>query len=47
MFTDCDVVTMFWRDLVWHDVATSRHTVSVLPFLELIVKIEFVDVNLM
>ena len=37
----------FWRDVVWHDVATSRHTVSVLPFLELIVKIEFVVVDFM
>ena len=25
----------FWRDVVWHDVATSRHTISILPFLEL------------
>ena len=37
--------TGFWRDVVWHDVATSRHTVSILTFLELIVKIEFVVVN--
>ena len=39
--------TKFWRDVVWHDVATSRRTVSILPFLELIVKIEFVVVNFM
>ena len=39
--------TKFWRDVVWHDVASSRHTVSILPFLDLIVKIEFVVVNFM
>ena len=44
MFTDCDV-DKFWRDVVCHDVATSRHTVSILPFLEFTVKIEFVVVN--
>ena len=37
----------FWRDVVWHDVAMSHHTVSILPFLELIVKVEFVVVNFM
>ena len=37
----------FWRDVVWHDVATSCYKVSILPFLELIVKIEFVVVGFM
>ena len=37
--------TKFWREVVSHDVATSRHTVSFLPFLEISVKIEFVVVN--
>ena len=46
MFTDCDV-DKFWRDVVWHNVETSRQTVSILPFLELILKIEFVVVNFM
>ena len=36
--------TKFWRDVVWHDVATSCHMVSILPFLELIV-IEFEPVR--
>ena len=41
--------TKFWCDVVWHDVETSRHTVSILPFLELIVKnvLEIVVVNFM
>ena len=36
-----------WHDVVWHDVTSSRHMVSILPFLDLIVKIEFVVVNCM
>ena len=39
--------TKFWHNVVWHDVASSRHMVSILPFIDLIVKTEFVVVKFM